>query len=138
MFQAPDYDAWSVADRDVAKMRVGGSSTAADHVMHVLMAPHKNVMAFVRLFDLLDSILDTMVIGLLALTSIPTITGVGNAVSAQKRQNASSKEQEKFHLTAMLPMEGELREAAFVVLVDGKVNHPSSMTSHRLSRASTR
>lgn len=62
-----------------------------------------------------------MVIGLLALTSIPTITGVGNAIGAQKRQNASSKDQEKFQMTAMLPMEGELREAAFIVLADGKV-----------------
>lgn len=62
-----------------------------------------------------------MVIGLLAVAAIPTITGVGNAISAQKRQNASSKEQEKFQLTAMLPIEGELREAAFCVLVDGKV-----------------
>ena len=67
-----------------------------------------------------------MVIGLLAIAAIPTVTGVGQAVSAQKRQNAASKEQEKFHLTAMLPMEGELREAAFIVLVDGKVNRSSS------------
>ncbi|KAF4119574.1 hypothetical protein GMORB2_4704 [Geosmithia morbida] len=64
-----------------------------------------------------------MVIGLLALTSIPTIIGVGNSVSAQKRENAAlSKEQEKFQLTAMLPTEeGELREAAFCVLVDGQI-----------------
>lgn len=64
-----------------------------------------------------------MVIGLLAVTAIPTIIGVGNSISAQQKQNAMmSKEQEKFHLTAMLPTgEGELREAAFCVLVDGQV-----------------
>lgn len=43
-----------------------------------------------------------MVIGLLTITSIPTITDVVEAISAQK-QNAASKEQEKFHLDAMLP-----------------------------------
>jgi hypothetical protein len=63
-----------------------------------------------------------MVIGLLALTSIPTVIGVGQAVGAQNRQQAACKEQQKFNLTAMMPMDGELREAAFCVLVDNKVS----------------
>lgn len=70
-----------------------------------------------------------MVIGLMAITAIPTVIGVGNAVSAQQRQQASSKDQQKFHMTAMLPMEGELREAAFCVLVDNKVSEPRATYS---------
>lgn len=64
-----------------------------------------------------------MVIGLLAITAIPTVTGVGNAVSAQKRQNESmSKEQEKFHLTFMLQQNGKIEEVGQGVLVDKKVS----------------
>lgn len=66
-----------------------------------------------------------MVIGLLAITAIPTVTGVGQAVSAQQRQQAACKEQQKFNMTAMMPMKGELREAAFCVLVDDKVSFPT-------------
>ncbi|KAH7270820.1 uncharacterized protein BKA55DRAFT_533403 [Fusarium redolens] len=63
-----------------------------------------------------------MVIGLLAITAIPTVTGVGNAVSAQKRQNESmSKEQEKFHLTFMLQQNGKIEEVGQGVLVDKKM-----------------
>ncbi|KAI6778964.1 uncharacterized protein J7T54_002606 [Emericellopsis cladophorae] len=62
-----------------------------------------------------------MVIGLLAIAAIPTVTGVAQAVSAQQRQQESCKQQLKFMLTAMLPVEGELREAAFCVLVDGQL-----------------
>jgi hypothetical protein len=62
-----------------------------------------------------------MVIGLLAVTAIPTVTGVGQAISAQKRQNAAQKETSKFHLTAMMESNGELREVGFCVLTDGKV-----------------
>ncbi|GJN77900.1 hypothetical protein VFPFJ_05066 [Purpureocillium lilacinum] len=68
-----------------------------------------------------------MVIGLLTITSIPTITGVAEAISAQKKQNASSKEQEKFNLTAMLARDedddstqGKWKETGFCVLKDGK------------------
>jgi hypothetical protein len=65
-----------------------------------------------------------MVIGLLAIAAIPTVTGVGNAVSAQKRQNESmSKEQEKFHLTFMLRQNGKIEEVGQGVLVDKKVSH---------------
>jgi hypothetical protein len=69
-----------------------------------------------------------MVIGLLAIAAIPTVTGVGNAVSAQKRQNESmSKEQEKFHLTFMLRQNGKIEEAGQGVLVDKKVSHHSPL-----------
>jgi len=65
-----------------------------------------------------------MVIGLLAITAIPTVTGVGQAVSAQKKQNAANKEKEKFHLTAVV-QDGEEEdddyETDFCVLKDGKV-----------------
>lgn len=74
-----------------------------------------------------------MVIGLLALTSIPTVIGVGQAVGAQNRQQAACKEQQKFNLTAMMPMNGELREAAFCVLADNKVSFrpdPHTLAAH--------
>ena len=64
-----------------------------------------------------------MVIGLLAIAAIPTVIGVGQAVSAQKKANASSKEQEKFNVVAMMPTKGdELREAGFCVLKDDQVH----------------
>jgi hypothetical protein len=70
-----------------------------------------------------------MVIGLLAIAAIPTVTGVGNAVSAQKRQNESmSKEQEKFHLTFMLRQNGKIEEVGQGVLVDKKVSFYSLPT----------
>ncbi|RCI15073.1 hypothetical protein L249_6808 [Ophiocordyceps polyrhachis-furcata BCC 54312] len=59
-----------------------------------------------------------MVLGLLAITAIPTITGVGQAVSAQKKQNAAAKEQAKFYLTASVP---GFREIGVCVLSDGKL-----------------
>lgn len=62
-----------------------------------------------------------MVIGLLAIAAIPTVTGVGQAISAQKKQNAAAKEQEKFRLSAILEVDGSYREACFCVLKDGKV-----------------
>ncbi|PFH55004.1 hypothetical protein XA68_11105 [Ophiocordyceps unilateralis] len=63
-----------------------------------------------------------MVIGLLAIAAIPTITGVGQAVSAQKKQNAAVKEQVKFHLTALVPSEETgLREVGVCVLKGGKM-----------------
>lgn len=72
-----------------------------------------------------------MVIGLLAIAAIPTVTGVGNAVSAQKRQNESmSKEQEKFHLTYMLRQNGKIEEVGQGVLVDKKVSFYSLPDCH--------
>lgn len=64
-----------------------------------------------------------MVIGLLAITAIPTVTGVGNAISAQKKQNASlSKEQEKFHMTFIMEHEGKMQELGTGVVKDQKVS----------------
>lgn len=65
-----------------------------------------------------------MVIGLLAIAAIPTVTGVGQAVSAQKKANAANKEKEKFHLTAVVQdgeEESDDYETDFCVLKDGKV-----------------
>lgn len=73
----------------------------------------------------------TMVIGLLTVASIPTVIGVGQAVSAQKKQNAAAKEQAKFHLTALLPNDDE----AFCVLTDGKVSRTRPRLSFHTTRA---
>ncbi|KAK7417598.1 hypothetical protein QQX98_004419 [Neonectria punicea] len=63
-----------------------------------------------------------MVIGLLAITAIPTVIGVGQAISAQKQQNASlTKEQEKFHLTAVMKRKGKEEETGAGVLVNSKL-----------------
>ncbi|KAH9232337.1 hypothetical protein K456DRAFT_54131 [Colletotrichum gloeosporioides 23] len=65
-----------------------------------------------------------MVIGLLTIAAIPTVIGTGQAVSAQKKQNAAAKEQAKFSLTATMTIDGK-REEAPCVLVDNKlwINH---------------
>jgi hypothetical protein len=70
-----------------------------------------------------------VVLGLMTVASIPTVIGVGQAMSAQKRQNAESKEQAKFHLTILFPTDDE----AFCVLVDGKVcNSPKTAVECRV------
>ncbi|KAK7456748.1 hypothetical protein Landi51_02024 [Colletotrichum acutatum] len=51
-----------------------------------------------------------MVIGLLAIAAIPTVIGTGQAVSAQKKQNAAAKEQAKFSLTATMTLDGKQEE----------------------------
>lgn len=66
----------------------------------------------------------TMVIGLLAIAAIPTVTGVGQAIGAQNRQNAASKEQEKVNLMGMMPYNGAYRDAGPCVLLAGKVSLP--------------
>lgn len=64
-----------------------------------------------------------MVIGLLAITAIPTVTGVGNAISAQKQQNAAAgKEQTKFNMTFVMPYEGKTQEIGTGVLLNSKVS----------------
>ena len=63
-----------------------------------------------------------MVIGLLTIAAIPTTIGVGQAVSAQKKQNAAAKEKAKFHLTATLSIDGGPPTEAWVVLVDNQVS----------------
>ncbi|KAF4826791.1 hypothetical protein CGCTS75_v008775 [Colletotrichum tropicale] len=62
-----------------------------------------------------------MVIGLLTIAAIPTVIGTGQAVSAQKKQNAAAKEQAKFSLTATMAIDGK-REEAPCVLVDNKAS----------------
>lgn len=78
-----------------------------------------------------------MVIGLLAITAIPTVTGVGQAVSAQKKANAANKEKEKFHLTAVV-QDGEEEdddyETDFCVLKDGKVWPQELRELHKTKR----
>jgi len=66
------------------------------------------------------------IIGLLAVSAIPTTIGVGQAISAQKRENAARKEQAKFHLTAQLP-----DEEAFCVLADNQVRVPQKPNRER-------
>lgn len=63
-----------------------------------------------------------MVIGLLAIAAIPTVTGVGQAVSAQKRENAAAKSQEKFQLAVMVRSEQGFRELGSCVLEGGRVS----------------
>lgn len=62
-----------------------------------------------------------MVIGLLTIAAIPTVMGVGQAVSAQKKQNAAAKAQEKFHLVAMVPCQQGFRELGTCLLRGGRV-----------------
>lgn len=79
----------------------------------------------------------TMVIGLLAITAIPTVTGVGQAVSAQKKANAANKEKEKFHLTAVVQdgeEESDDYETDFCVLKDGKVCYATTTTLRQKKR----
>ncbi|CAM1510610.1 Fc.00g009450.m01.CDS01 [Cosmosporella sp. VM-42] len=61
-----------------------------------------------------------MVIGLLAITAIPTVIGVSQAISAQKKQQAAAgKENEKFHLSAIFKDTQE--EQGTGILVDNKL-----------------
>ncbi|CAH0004364.1 unnamed protein product [Clonostachys byssicola] len=62
-----------------------------------------------------------MVIGLLMLAAIPTVAGVGNAISAQQRQQEAAKDQVKFHLTALIKLGGEYQEGAFCTLADNQM-----------------
>lgn len=70
-----------------------------------------------------------MVIGLLTIAAIPTTIGVGQAVSAQKRQNEAAKEKAKFHLTATLSIDGGPATEAWVVLTDNQVSHSPVLVS---------
>lgn len=62
-----------------------------------------------------------MVIGLLAVTAIPTVVGVGQAISAQKRENEAAKEKVKFGIGITFTVDGKQEEASGV-LIDGKVS----------------
>lgn len=81
-------------------------------------------------------LISKMVVGLLSIVAIPTVTGVGQAVSAQKRQNAASKEREQFNITALFPDEnGNLQEKGTCLLRDGKVRASSQPAQRtRLTR----
>ncbi|KAM4055147.1 hypothetical protein HRG_005954 [Hirsutella rhossiliensis] len=76
-----------------------------------------------------------MVIGLLAIAAIPTVTGVGQAVSAQKRQNAAAKSQVKFHLAAMVPCQQGFRELGICVLRGGRLVLDVAETQHQKQQA---
>lgn len=77
-------------------------------------------------------VLSKMVVGLLSIVAIPTVTGVGQAVSAQKRQNAASKEREQFNMTVLLPENNaNLQEKGTCLLRDGKVRVAPSPPGER-------
>jgi hypothetical protein len=61
------------------------------------------------------------VIGLLAVAAIPTVTGVGQAISAQKKANAAQKEKVEFQLTTAFYADDAPEDEEFCVLKDGKV-----------------
>lgn len=65
---------------------------------------------------------DTMVIGLLVLTSIPTVTGVAQGISAKKQENAKLKEKIKFNMTATLAIDGGPPKESWIVLAAGRVS----------------
>lgn len=73
-----------------------------------------------------------MVIGLLAITAIPTVVGVGQALSAQKKQNEAAKEKVKFGLGISMTINGK-EEEAIGVLTDGKVRRAHS--NHTMGRS---
>ncbi|KAI9770058.1 MAG: hypothetical protein M1839_003286 [Geoglossum umbratile] len=66
-----------------------------------------------------------MVLGLLAITSIPTVIGSGEAISAQKKQIADAKRSAKFNLVVDCDVDHPRVKAEidgrFVVLRDGKL-----------------
>lgn len=65
------------------------------------------------------------ILGLLVVNAIPTTVGVGQAISAQKRQNAAQKETAQFQLTSTFRVDGSPAsddDEAYCVLVDGKVS----------------
>jgi len=70
-----------------------------------------------------------MVIGLLVIAGIPTTIGVGQAVSAQKKQNAAAKEKAKFTVTVELSIDGGPPKESHVVLGGGKVRLTSCYPS---------
>jgi hypothetical protein len=69
-------------------------------------------------------------LGLLVVSAIPATIGVGQAVSAQKKQNAAQKETAQFNLTVAFRPDGgageQDEEEAFCVLQGGKVREADS------------
>lgn len=73
-----------------------------------------------------------MVIGLLVVAGIPTTIGVCEALSAQKKANASAKEKAKFHLTATVALDGSGPVECWCILKNGKVSPvPRCLSSSR-------
>lgn len=75
-----------------------------------------------------------MVLGLLVITAIPTVTGVAEAISSKKQQNAQMKEKIKFNMTATLSIDGGLPTEAWVVLYGGRVSSVLSFLKSSLHR----
>jgi hypothetical protein len=77
-----------------------------------------------------------MVIGLLTLTAIPTVIGVGQGVSQQRQQNAEKADEKrmaKFYLEANCETKSSRAKDVHrkrVVLRDGKVEEPSRNYLH--------
>ncbi|KAL2259677.1 hypothetical protein VTK26DRAFT_6547 [Humicola hyalothermophila] len=71
-----------------------------------------------------------MVIGLLVVAGIPTTIGVCEALSAQKKANASAKEKAKFHLTTTVALDGRRPVECWCVLKEGRlwIDHPAFPT----------
>lgn len=63
-----------------------------------------------------------MVLGLLIVSAIPTVTGVAEAISSKKQQNAQMKEKIKFNMTATLSIDGGPPTEAWIVLHEGRVS----------------
>jgi hypothetical protein len=63
-----------------------------------------------------------MPIGLLVISAIPTTIGVCQALSAQKKANAASKEKAKFHLSATVSLDGRGAVECWCILKDGHVS----------------
>ncbi|KAK7720948.1 hypothetical protein SLS64_001241 [Diaporthe eres] len=77
-----------------------------------------------------------MVIGLLVLTSIPTVTGVAQGISAKKQENAKLKEKIKFNMTATLSIDGGPPKESWIVLAAGRmwIDHPDApMPGHKFN-----
>jgi len=64
-------------------------------------------------------------LGLLIVSAIPTTIGVGQAISAQKNQNAAQKERAQFNITVAFRPDGSPasdQDEAFCVLNGGRVS----------------
>ncbi|KAJ4300618.1 hypothetical protein N0V88_003302 [Collariella sp. IMI 366227] len=75
-----------------------------------------------------------MPIGLLVITAIPTVIGVCQALSAQKKANSAAKEKAKFHLTATVSLDGRGPVECWCILKDGNlwIDHPGfPMPGHK-------
>ncbi|KAK4149268.1 hypothetical protein C8A00DRAFT_38134 [Chaetomidium leptoderma] len=77
-----------------------------------------------------------MPIGLLVIAGIPTTIGVCEALSAQKKADASAKEKAKFHLTTTVSLDGRGAVECWCILKDGNlwIDHPAfPMPGHKFT-----